>query len=96
MWVDDWHDIIRVISLGMAIVCLTLLGKRFAKSRDQYNTKTRDYWYATVLWCVASVALALEGMYEDRPMEPRLIFYTLATAVTLKGLLSKSDWGHHE
>lgn len=94
MWiVDDWHDIIRVVDLSMSLICLTILMRRFGQNSDAYNTKTRDYWFAMVLWCVTSVALAIEGMLEDRPLEPRLMFYVLATAVTLKGLLNRSPWG---
>lgn len=94
MWfVDDWHDVIRVVDAVMALLCLFLLSKRFGQNGNEWNTKTKDYWFAIVLWCLTSVVLAIEGVYEDRPLEPRLVFYVMATAVTLKGLLSKSSWG---
>jgi len=97
MWLlDDWHDYIRVFSLIMALICLVLLGLGSGKMQKEYNSKARDLWFAVVLWCITSVALAVEGMYEDRPMEPRLIFYTLATVLTFKVLTSKAPWGTEE
>lgn len=93
MWVNDWHDLVRVTVICMAVVCLVVLGRRFGKQGADYNTKTRDLWFVIVLWSLTAVVLAFEGMIEDRPLEPRLIFYTLATSITLKALLNKSDWG---
>lgn len=90
---DDWHDYWRLINLLVAAVCVFLLGRRFAKNGVNWNTKTRDYWYALVMWCVAGFAISLEGIVRDSPLGARLVFTTAAVLVTLKGLTRKGTWG---
>lgn len=96
MRINDWHDIVRLATLLMAFCSLYLLGSRFKVGHKEWNTKTRDYWFASVLWMLASIVLSVEGLLEDRPLEPRLVCYFLATALTLKALLRKEEWGGRE
>lgn len=89
----EWHDVWRLLVLLISLRCLFLLGLRFAKHSSKWNTKTRDYWFAMVMWCVAGVAIPIEGILRDSPIGGRLVFLTMASVVTLKALVSSGAWG---
>lgn len=94
MWkLDDWHDLIRVALGLVSLGCIFLLGTRFRQNSWKWNTKTRDYWFALVMWSIAAVVLAIEGVLRDSDFGARLVFCTIAASVTLKGLASRSSWG---
>lgn len=90
---DDWHDFLRLFNAIVCAIALFLLWKRFLQSKNSWNTKTRDYWYAVVMWCVAGFAIAIEGVVRDSSMGARPVILFVAGVVTLKGLLKKGSWG---
>lgn len=94
--VDEWHDWLRLANLIVSFACVCVLGHRFSKRGNSWNVKTKDYWFALVMWCVAGSALAIEGIYRDSPPGARLAFLFIASAVTLKGLLRGGAWGSSE
>lgn len=84
---DDWHDSLRVLTVLMSLVCLYVLGYRKYLNSAHWNAKTRDYWYILVAWSVAAAALGVEGLFDNRPLEPRVVVYFMATLITVRGLL---------
>lgn len=97
MWMlDDWHDWFRLVGLLICVYTLAILASRSARFRSEWNTKTRDLWFALVMWTLTGVALAVEGVVEDRPLEPRLVFYFIASVIGLKGIIRKGSWGGHD
>lgn len=91
--VDEWHDWLRLANLVISFSCVYILGQRFSKSGADWNVKTKDYWFALVMWSVAGSALAIEGIFRDSSPGARLVFLFIASAVTLKGLLRRGSWG---
>ena len=89
----DWHDWCRVLNLSLSAVCVYILGRRFGKKGADWNAKTRDYWFALVMWSVAGVAMSLEGILRNSVPGTRLLFICLASLVTLRGLLRRGTWG---
>jgi hypothetical protein len=94
--VDDWHDYLRMLNLLVSATCIYLLSHRFAKKSNSWNSKTRDYWFALVMWSVAGAALSIEGIIRDSPSGARLVFILSAAIATLVGLLRKGSWGEPE
>lgn len=101
MWiVNDWHDwLLRLPSLLLCAVCIVVLKRRYSEHNYKgtpWTPKTRDLWFALVIWTVSGFAFSFEGMLENRPLEPRPIFYLLASTVTAIGVLRKGEWGGHD
>lgn len=90
---DDWHDYWRVTLSLFALVATWLLALRYRAQHTTWNTKTRDYWYSLVMWCVVGVVVMIQGVMFDYPLGPSLPITTAALAVTLRGLLRHGEWG---
>lgn len=96
MWyVDDWHDLIRVASFLLCVFSLAYLGRTRTQDENahRWSRKTKDLWLAMVMWSITGIALAIEGLSEDRPLEPRPIFYFIASVMTTRGVFRKGRWG---
>lgn len=92
-YLNDWHDYLRAGLLLILIYSLVVLIDRFARLRALWNDKTKDYWYAMLMWCIAGVVLLIQGMVLDRGVTPGLILLTASTLVTGRGVHRKGDWG---
>lgn len=95
VWIiDDWHDLLRIATIALCLVTLIFLGKAWQKPRNTaWTNKTQDLWLGMVLWTVAGIALAVEGLLENRDLEPRPLFYFAASLVTFRGVHKKEGWG---
>jgi hypothetical protein len=77
----------------LATVTLGCLLWKFTLCRKVWNAKTRDYWYALVMWCVTSIVVAVSGIHEHVGGNIRLVCVTAATFGTLIGVTRKGRWG---
>lgn len=91
----DWHDFVRVIAFCVAVYSFVTLINRFRKSGSDWNTKTKDYWYALTMWSLAGSVLTVQSILLDRPFTPGFVFLITGILVTGKGVHNKSDWGSH-
>lgn len=92
----DWYDWWRALNMAVCMACVIVLGRRFVKNHHDWNTKTRDLWFALVLWSVAGISLSLEAILQDLSFTPRVEFLFVASVVTLKGVARKDAWGGHD
>lgn len=92
-YINDWLDVWRVIIIAMLTFSLYILILRYRRNGKYWNTKTRDLWYALLMWTLAGWALTFQGILLDRPLTPAAIFIWAATFVTGKGVFHKGDWG---
>src|SRR3954463_9420386 len=90
---DGWYDYWRLAVAIMCLVCLILLGHRWITNHEDWNTKTVDYWYALNMWCLAGLAIMIEAIFKDSSLNVRLIFITMASSVTIMGLIRRGSWG---
>lgn len=94
MWyLDDWHDYVRTLNVLLTLYCLVRLVKAYRIESEGWNTKTRDYWFAFVMWCAAAVVLNSQAIVLDRSFTPAFVFLTAAVLVSAKGLHKFGTWG---
>lgn len=85
-----------VLRIAVAMVCLfslVALLVRFKQNSSDWNVKTKDYWYALLMWSLSGLVLAIQGLLESRLITPAIVFATAAALVTGKGLHRKGSWG---
>lgn len=92
--VNDWHDFVRVLAFFISVFCLVKLGIRYQQAGRNWNVKTKDYWFALVMWSLAGCVFTVQGVVLDRPFTPGFVFLTAAILVTGKGLARKGSWGN--
>ena len=88
-----WIDLFRILIGCVCVVSLYIMSQSFLRYRDEWNSKTRDYWYARVVWTVVGLSSAIEGIIRGTPFRYTLIFIAAASFATLKGNLQKGKWG---
>lgn len=93
---DNVLNICRFLVLLLSLWCCYKLLWRFRKFGDNYTGKTKDYWYALLMWAVVGVVTMAQGIYLNRPLTPATIIIAAAVLVTGKGLHSKGSWGGDE
>jgi hypothetical protein len=84
-----WRAVVGIVCL---LSFLRLL-YRFALHRDEWNPKTRDYWYALTMWSFAGLALSVEALIRHSPFRYSLVFVSAAAIVSMIGLRRKGGWG---
>jgi hypothetical protein len=84
---------LRCILLTVCLVSVVILANRYRVNRDNWSSKTRDYWYAQLMWCVAGVAIPLEGILRQTPFRYSFTLLLAASIVNLIGLRKKGPWG---
>lgn len=94
--VNSFYDYIRLLNLGLCVVCLVIMGVDYYKHNDTYNEKTRDLWYSRVMWALAGIVISFEGIRRDFPFTTIPLFVFIASIVTLKGLIQSGSWGSDE
>lgn len=92
-FLDDWHDYLRVGVLLLSLWCCLTLIRRFRLNNTKWTTKTKDYWYALLMWTFVGITFSIQGIAFDRDLSPALIVVTAAVMVTGKGLNKKGSWG---
>ena len=91
--IHNFGDAFRLLIFIVCVICLVLLAYQFFKRRALWNPKTRDYWFALVMWSVAGVVIGADGLFHDRALNPRTILVTIAALATLNALHRKGKWG---
>lgn len=91
--IDDWHDIVRLGLMGVLSFSLGVLLRRFKDGHKTWNEKTKDYWYAMVMWCLTAGVLVFQGILLDLGFTPGFVLLVAATLVTGRGLHRKGTWG---
>lgn len=92
-YINDWHDVVRVVAFLVNIYTLWMLGQRYWSGAKEWNSKTIDLWYALTMWTLTGAVFAAQGVILDRPFTPGFVFLTAATLVGGKGIHSKGQWG---
>lgn len=95
-YLNDWHDYLRVVVFFVSVYGFFALLFRFKNRSEGWNTKTRDYWFALLMWCLAGCVLMIQGVVLDRPFTPGSVFTMAAVFVTAKGLHKRGSWGDSE
>lgn len=85
--------IVRIILLVVAASAFFILLNRFRVGRQDWNAKTRDYWYALTMWTFASGCGTAESLYRQLPGRYSIVLSVAAAVVTLTGVLRKGTWG---
>lgn len=88
-----WLDVLRGVIAFVCLVSIAIMVDSFIKYHDYWNSKTRDYWYARVMWTVGGVAGSIEGIVRGIPMKYSYVIVVAASLTTLKGNLKKGRWG---
>jgi hypothetical protein len=91
----DWTDAWRLGLFVVTLSSLILLTCRVCRHGKNWNPKTKDYWFALVMWSLAGLVVSIEGVIRDSTFGMRLVFVTAAALVTLNGLRRKGAWGDH-
>ena len=91
--INDWHDVVRVVAFFVSLFSLAKLIIRYQQSRNEWNVKTKDYWFALLMWSLAGCVFTVQGITLDYPFTPGFVFLTAAILVTGKGLHQKGTWG---
>lgn len=94
--INDWHDILRTLAFFVSIYCVIVLAIHYKRDGRNWNVKTKDYWFALMMWSLAGCVFAGQGVVLDRPFTPGFVFLTAAVLVTGKGLARKGPWGSDE
>lgn len=84
---------VRVIVIASCSFSILLMLGGFVRYRKWWETKTRDYWFGRLMWCISGGSACLEAIIRGTPFRYSLIFFLCASVVTLKGLLTKGSWG---
>lgn len=92
-YIDDWHDLVRIVALCISLYCVFTLVRRYIANHTGWNEKTLDYWYALTMWSLAGCVFCVQGILLDRPFTAGFVFLTAAILVTGKGLHQKGTWG---
>lgn len=94
MWyLDDWHDILRFVVFLVSLYAMTVLVLRWRQYSREWTNKTKDYWYALLMWTFVGVVGSIQGILLDRSLTPATVVLTAAVLVTAKGLHTKGAWG---
>lgn len=90
---DDSHDPIRLIVL---VSCLLAIGglmyRRFNPPDDDWNAKTKDYWFSLLLFALAAAASTVENLISNQDYTVRLSLAFVASAVCIGGLIRHGRW----
>lgn len=87
MWlITTW----RIFLLLVCLVALLLLVRKFRSTHATWDSKTRAYWYALVMWTFASLASVSESLYRHLPYKYSIVLSTSAALATLVGAIRKS------
>jgi hypothetical protein len=70
-----------------------ILLNRFRVGRSDWNTKTRDYWYALTMWTFAASCGTIESLIRGLSIRYSIVLSIAAAATTLSGVLRKGTWG---
>lgn len=91
--INDWHDAVRAIAFFVSLYCLVKLIVRYKQNESSWNVKTKDYWFAMVMWSLAGCVFAAQGIALDRPFTPGFVFMSAAILVSGKAMFRKGSWG---
>lgn len=90
---DEWHDWLRLVLIGLSIYCIVVLIARYRLGRNDWNTKTKDHWYSSLMWSIAGVSYFAQGILLDRPFTVAFVFMIAAVLTFGKALHRKGPWG---
>jgi len=91
--IDEWHDWLRLVLIGLSIYCIIVLAARRRESGSAWNTKTNDHWYSALMWQLAGLSFFVQGILLDRDFTGALVFMTAAVLTAGKALNKKGAWG---
>ena len=91
---DDPNDGFRLLVLFLCIACsVGLIYRTVRPPSPDWNSKTKDYWFALFMWSLAGSAATIETLINNEPFTVRLAFIFVASVVCLNGLRQKGSWG---
>lgn len=86
-------EVIRILVVIVCFASLILMTHDFYKYHDDWNQKTRDYWYGRVMWTLVGISGGIEGTLRHTPFRYSLVLLIAAALATLKGNLQRGKWG---
>lgn len=94
-YLDDWYDVVRFVAFFVSLYSAGCLLVKYHRHHKTWNTKTKDYWFALLMWSFAGAEFCIQGIGLDRPFTPATVFLVAAILVTGKGVHQKGDWGNN-
>lgn len=98
MWtvgaIDTWPDWIRVFNTFTGVLCFIWLMGGLIRQHNQWNSKTRDFWYSRLLWAATQIVISIDGINLGAGFSYGLGFITVAGVITFKGLNRRGKWGY--
>ena len=91
---NDGFDVLRVVNTLLCSLTFLLMLGGMKRHGQEYNKKTRDYWYGRLMWAVTGIVISFEGIRTNATSEFVPVAVLFAVVVTLKGILQKGPWGH--
>lgn len=96
MWyLDEWHDLVRLGIFLLSLWCCFALLRSWRRNaeRQHWTPKTKDYWYALLMWTIVGMVVPVQAIILNRPFTPATVVIIAAVLVTGKGLKQKGSWG---
>lgn len=90
---DDLLDVFRIFLFVLSAYSAVVLVLRYRREGADWNTKTKDIWYGSLMWSIAGCIFVLQAIALDRPFTAATVFMTAAILVTGKGVHGKGPWG---
>jgi hypothetical protein len=90
---DDWLDVFRIFLFFVSTYSVLLLAIRYRNGGNEWNIKTKDYWFSALMWSLSGCVFTMQGIALDRPLTPATVFMTAAILTTGKAVHRKGDWG---
>lgn len=91
---SSWTNWVRLFCFFVSAYSFVFLLVRYrAGGGREWNVKTKDYWFALVMWSLSGCVFTIQGIVLNRPLTPGFVFLIAAILVTGKGLSRKGDWG---
>lgn len=87
--IDQWHDVVRIFLFWMSIVSVILLLIQIREHGNEWSVRTKDGWFALLMWSMAGVVLTMQGIVLNRPFTPGFVFIAAAILVTGKAAYTK-------
>jgi hypothetical protein len=81
---------VRVVNCLIALVCLVLLFRKFARHRGRWSARTIDFWWVLVIWSASAIYAGVEQLL-GWETNLRVITSAMALMATLRVLLRTNE-----
>lgn len=85
--------VLRLFVITACLISMVAMGLGFFRYHKYWNEKTRDYWFGRLMWCIVGITGCTEAIIRNTSFRYSIVFFIVAAAVTLKGVLTPGEWG---